>query len=280
MDKNEFEVNDLIDVRAMDKEQERDIFTAIRHGDTQMRERLAQSSMAAVSEMADKCASSQVSFGELLSEGMAALYEAIDNFDCHEDDLFITHLTQCIEKHVQYLYSNLTWLTPIDYHVVRLHDRYMTALLELYPECDNAEDECVQDEEYVADYLGVSVDELRAMKNEYSMCRIRSLDEPVMLEGTVGYDIDNMVPLIETIVDPATDNAAAEYLDLLMSGLSDDERFIVCAKNGVLSVIERTDEQIAEALGLDVKHINRLYQHAIAKIKQADTAIKQKESKL
>lgn len=279
MDKNEFEANDLIDIRAMDKAQERDIFTAIRHGDTQMRERLAQSSMAVVSEMADKCASSQVGFGELLSEGMATLFAAIDNFNCHEDESFIAHLTQCIEEHVRYLYSNLTWLTPIDGHVVRLHNRYMAALLELYPECDNAEDECVQDEEYVADYLGVPVDELRAMKNEYRMCSIESLDEPVMLDGTVGYDIDHMVPLIETIADPTTDNPAAEYLDGLMECLTDDERFIVCAKNGVISVMERTDEQIAEALGLDIKHMNRLYRCAIAKIKQAGTAIKQKESK-
>ena len=269
MDKHEFEVNDLIDIKTMNKEQERDVFTAIRHGDRQMRERLVQSSMAVVSEIADRCASSQVGFDKLFSEGNAVLYEAIGNFDCSADELFITYLTQCLEERAKYLYSNLTWLMPIDYKVVRLHDRYMAALLELYPECDNAEDDSVQDEEYVADYLGVSADELRAMKKEYYMSSIQSLDETVMLEVTVGYDIDNMVPLIQTIVDPAPDNAAAEYLERLMEGLSDDERYVVCAKNGVLSVMECTDQSISSELGIEQDQIEVIYQNAIDKIRKA-----------
>ena len=177
---------------------------------------------------------------------------------------------------MQYCYAHLPRFLPIDYRVIQLHDRYQVALLELYPNSPDREDFKVHHEGYLADYLGVTLEELRTMKNEYSMCRILSLSESVKLDKSLpddyeDDDIDNKSPLLELIVDPASENGAAEYLDDLMDCLSDDERYVVCAREGVLSSMERTDEQIASTLGIEMNKVEVLYQDAINKIRKAGT---------
>ena len=276
MSKKQYVSTGLIDIGSISKEQERDIFTAIRSGDEQLKERLIKSGMTQVSEVAANCVSSEASFEELFTEAANAFVEAINTFDCFTDERFITYLSRCLEERMQYCYAHLPRFLPIDYRVIQLHDRYEVALLELYPNSPDREYFKVHHEGYLADYLGVTLEELRTMKNEYSMCRIISLSESVKLDKSLpddyeDDDIDNKSPLLELIVDPASENGAAEYLDDLMDCLSDDERYVVCAREGVLSSMERTDEQIASTLGIEMNKVEVLYQDAINKIRKAGT---------
>lgn len=273
MNEKDIVVNGVIDIETMDKAQEQAVFSAIRIGDEKLKGRLIQSGLTLASEIVDEHICNEVGFDELFPEAVVAVQEAIKDFDSAHQERFNSYLRRCVEERVEKCFSNLPWMLPIDYLILQLHDRYEMALLELYPECPNAEDIQVQDEAYVAAFLGVSVDELRNMKSEYSMSRIESLNIPVVLDEPIKDDIDNTVDLIETIVDPKTDNQAAEYLDELMDCLSDEERYVVCAREGVLSVMERTDEQIAAELGLDVGKVELLYQEAINKIRKASAQI-------
>lgn len=199
----------VFDIKAMSKEQEQAVFEAIRIGDEELKDSLILSGMTLVRKIADGYVSSKVEYEELFSEAVVALCEAVCDFDCSTEEQFYLYLSRRISERVQKCYSFIPGLMPIDYRTVQLHDRYELALLDLYPTCANPESSAVQDEHYVAEYLGVSLDELRAMKREYDMCRIESLDRPVRLDESlpVGYednDIDNMCPLIETIADPKT----------------------------------------------------------------------------
>ena len=263
--------SEFIDIKTMDIRQEREVFAAIRSGDKTVKQRLIDSCMVIVSEMADKCSSSAVSFEEVFSEAYAVVLEAIRRYDCDTQERFNEYLVRLIEECVQYLYNNLTWFLPIDYRVMGLHDRYIKALEEIYKDYERIPDEETQDEEYIAYYLGVSRDELRAMKNEYYMCSIESLDTPVEQDDLVSDDVDGAVPFIETIPDPKTvDNAAVKRLDELLDCLSDDERYVVCARNGVISVMEAPDEQIAVKLGIQNKEVEVIYRNAIEKMRKSD----------
>lgn len=276
MSKKQYVSTGLIDIENISKEQERELFAAIRSGDEELKERLIKSGMAQVSEVAAKCESSEASFEALFTEAANALVEAINAFDCFTDERFSAYLSRCLEERMQYCYAHLPRFLPIDYRVIQLHDRYEVALLELYPNSLDREDFKVHHEGYLADYLGVTLKELRTMKSEYSMCRLVSLSESVKLDKSLpddyeDEDIDNRSPLLELIVDPASENGAADYLDELMDCLSDDERYVVCAREGVLSTMERTDEQIASMLGIKENKVEMLYQCAIDKIKKAGT---------
>lgn len=263
--------NGAINFKDLSKEQEQHLFDAIRGGEKELKERLIESTVAKVSEVAQRCVSSEVTFEELFAAGYAAAVEAVHSFDYTEGERFNSYLSRCLEESMQQCYNNLPRFLPIDYRVIQLHDRYEIALLELYPNSPDRESDKVHHEGYIAEHLGVSVDELRTMKNEYSMCRIVSLSAPVKHDGYIDNDIDNQSPLIETIVDPASENGAAEYLDELMDCLSEEERYIVCARDGVLSVPCRTDRQIASTLGIKLNKVEALYQGAVDKLKRAGT---------
>ena len=271
--------SDKIDIGSLSREEELELFTAIRNGDAQLKELLIKSAMTAVSEAAGRCVSSEVSFNELFVAGCEALTEAVSAFDCSGNEQFSAYLSRCLQESMQSCYERLSWFLPVDYSVIQLHDRYELALLELYPNSEDREDEAVHDEEYVAEYLGVTREELRAMKNEYSKCRVISLSESVKLDKSLpddyeDGDIDNRSPLVELIVDPATENGAADYLDDLMDCLSEDERYIVCARDGVLSAKERTDGQIARDLGIEEGQVELSYRKAIEKMRKAGTGMK------
>ena len=202
---------DDFDIEAMDKEQEQAVFAAVRSGDEKLKDRLIQSGMAVVRELADEYMSSKVEYEDLFSEAVVALCEAVHDFDSATDERFSSYMTRRIQEGVQRCYSAIPGFMPIDYRVVQLHDRYELALLEIYPKRKDPENMAIQHEGYVADYLGVSLDELRAMKKEWEMCRIESLDNPVKLDESLpcsyeDNDIDNMSPLVETIIEPQTLN--------------------------------------------------------------------------
>ena len=258
-------------LETMSKFQERAIFAAIRGGDKALKERFIQSAMGEVSHLANEALNSEVTFEELFSEARAALIAAMEHFDDTTNERFLSFYRRCARLRLQKFHRNLSWFLPIDPAVLQLHDRFELALLELYPTNEQRESDRVHDEAYVADYLGVSVEELRNMKREYEMCRIDSLNETVYLDEPTLDEDDREVDFIETIADPATDNGAADYLDGLMDGLSDDERYIVCAKSGVLETEERTDAQLASELGLNKREVNAIYEGAIKKIKKAGT---------
>ena len=263
----------LIDIGSLSKEQEQEIFTAIKRGDSALKSRLIESGISKVGKIAKRYVSSEASFEWLYATGCEAVAECVHAFNYRMSESFASYLKRRIEDGMKGCYDRLARFLPIDCQTIQLHDRYELALLELYPDCNNAESPKVQDEEYVADYLGVTVEKLRAMKSEYDKCRIVSLSQSVKLDKSlpddyVDGDIDNKSPLLETIVDPASENGAAEYLDDLMDCLTEDERQVVCARDGVLSVKARTDGQIASELGIDENKVEVIYQTAIDKMKK------------
>ena len=166
--------------------------------------RLIQRGLAIARELADRYESSEIGNDELFSEAVIAVCEEVQTFDGLTEEDFDEHLTQRIEERLQRCYSNLPWLLPIDYRVVQLHDRYREALWDLYPQSLNPDDNAIQDEQYVAEYLGVSLEALRDMKKEYAACRIDPLDT------TVIDDTGEEEPLVEAIADPATDSGMAD----------------------------------------------------------------------
>ena len=262
--------NGILDLANMSKVQEQEIFAAIRSGDVGAEERLIQSGLTIVREVADRCQSSAISFAALFKELKSTVDEAIRSFDVSKEQSFNSYLRQCLEEGVKDCYSRLPLFLPIDYRIVQLHDRFELALYELYPDNEERHSDEAHDEEYVADYLGVSREELRAMKNEYDLCTVQSLDEPVFVdEPTLSDPDDRFVPFIETIADPRSNERAADYLDTLMDCLNDDERYVVCSMSGVLSAPQRTEAQIAARLGIDQNAVGRLYKRALGKIKQA-----------
>ena len=263
----------IIDVDGLQKSQEQEIFEAIRNGDSELKERLIASCKAKVTSIASEHVTSAVGFDELFTAGCAALIEAVRFFNSNKQERFCTYLDRCLRLRMKDCYNNLEGYLPIDRDIILLHDRYELALMELYPETKDRADPKVHHEGYIADYLGVTLERLRAMKNEYAMCKIVSLDSAVKIDESLSDDyedddIDNRSPLLEFLVDPASENDAAEYLDELMDCLSDDERYIVCARDGVLSADARTDAQIASRLGVDCNEIEDMYQVAIDKIRK------------
>ena len=262
-------LSDEFNLERMKRAEEQEILQTIREGDKALELRLIQSETARVIQVADRYVSSGMDFEMLFTAGRDALFEAIYDFDLRSGERFTTYLLRQLEKAMQNCYHFVPNFLPIDSQIVQLHDRYELALLELYPDSEDRQDARVQDDEYVANYLGVTKKELRAMKREYSMSEIVSLNQTVYLDEPMLDEDDRYVDLIERIVDPKTDNQAAEYLDRLMGVLSDDERYLVCARDGVLSVPACTDEQIASALGIEQTQVETLYQAAIDKIRKA-----------
>lgn len=259
MSKDEYANDGAIDIRTMSAERERDVLTAVRDGDKELERQLIAGVMTMAAEAAYGLESSQADADDLLSQATEAVYDAVREYDPSSDERFGAFLTRLIDERIRQFYSQSAQFSDIDPRVVRLHDRYLAALLELYPR--NKKREELHDEEYVAAYLGVSADELRAMKHEYRMSAHESLETLAEL------DLEDEAELpAEATYDPF-DGGAANYLDELMDCLTDDERYVVCAANGVLSVAERTDEQISADLGIDVGRAQAMYSGAVDKLR-------------
>ena len=264
----------LIDLVKLDKEEERAIFSAVRGGDEALMRRLVAGGMALVREIAERFVSSEVSYERLVGESASTIVEAIRSFDAASPESFVAYLTRAIEAQMRSCYGDLPRFLPIDPRVVQLHDRFELALLELYPTTSDRADERVHDEAFIADYLGVTLEELRAMKREYSISRVVPLHTPVKIDERLpdGYedeDIDNASPLLEMVEIDAAERRATEYLDGLMECLTEEERYVVCAREGVLSTPMRTDGQIAVTLAADRRRVLALYHAAIEKMRRA-----------
>ena len=258
-----------LNLESMSKLQEQAVLEAVRGGDEALKERLIQGAMNAVGELAEQAMSSEVPFEELFEEARAALIDAIAHFDEQSNERFISYYRRYARLRLEQLYRNSFWFDDVDLETAQLHDRFELALLELYPTNRYRESKKVHDEEYVADYMGVSIEALRAMKHKYAVSRIESLNQTVYLDDPLLQEDEREVDLVETLIDPATDDRAADYLDGLMDCLSENERYIICAKHGVLSTHERTDEQIAAGLGLSTGEVDRLYKGAFDKLKRS-----------
>ena len=263
------QLDNVIDVKRLGREQERQIFSAIHGGDKQLRDKLLASCMSYAGTIAKDCASSAISFEELFYEARTALFESVKIFNCNGKERFFTFMKRQVEERMQDCYNKLAWFLPIDYRTVQLHDRFLQVLKKIYPDSEDREDFKVYHEGYVADCLGVTVEELRAAISEYESCKIVSLNDRVLLDDPTLSAEDREVELIELIADSSTDSGAADYLDDLMDCLTDEERYVVCSRTGVLSVSERTDRQIAKELGLNSDDIENIYQTAVDKIRKA-----------
>ena len=252
--------------RFMSEAQERALFAAIRKGDRAARSRLLQSGRAFARTLSERYAEEEFTAPFLYDEAEAILLDAVRDYKSACGERFFAYFEQKFKARVRECSRDLAWLLPIDPRLVFLHARYLETLQRLYPA--SRDPEAVQEEDCVAADLGVSVRTLRRMKYEYAVCRIQSLDQSVAL-GEGAYDIDDASPLVETVPDPCTEDAAADRLEDLLECLSDAERYALCAREGVLSTPAATDEQIARRLGVDCDGVEALYRTAVEKIRRA-----------
>lgn len=194
---------------------------------------------------------------DLRSYGFVGLIDAVRKFDPERGNQFVTYATWRIRG------SILDGLRDSDWLPRSLRDK-SKKVEEAYTILEQEKMSSVTDEE-VAQYLGITLQELHKVLQDVSISTFSSLDEPII-------DDENQESNRKTlIVDDAIQgpeetivrNSTKDYLTHLINQLPEKEQLVL----SLFYFNELSFTEIAEVLGLSTSRISQLHSKAIFRLR-------------
>ncbi len=240
---------------AWDKERTHELFRKFKEeGDMDAREQLVMSHMNLVRFLANKFKNRGEPIDDLIQVGYLGLLKAIDRFDPSRGLEFTTYATPTILGEIKRHFRDKGWSVRVPRRLQELSAKVnqttdlLTNQLQRSPKVEE-----------IADYLGVTVDEvLEAMESS-------SAYSSVPLEGSSNNDADDAPSIIDRY---ATEDSALEFTDdrlVIEEALKDfspREREVIEMR----FLKGMTQIEIANKLGISQVQVSRLLRRTLKKI--------------
>lgn len=193
-----------------------------------------------------------VDYDDLVSYGIIGLIDAIEKFDLSKNVKFETYANIRIRGAIVDQMRNLDWIPR---SVRQKYKRVEDAVKKL----QNIYGDDIKDE-YLAEELNVSLEELYEIMNDISGLIVVSLDE--FLQNGKKFDISSSY--VEINPQDALDKKESERLiKEVIENLPEKEKMVI----SLYYYSELTYKEIANVLGISESRVSQLHTSAIAKLK-------------
>jgi RNA polymerase primary sigma factor len=232
--------------------QERDLVIAAECGDSDACRKLVETFLPAIASLAIGFESNRFEHRELLQEGVAGLLFAARRYDASLETPFWAYASFWVRKAMQELVAELARPVSLSDRAVRDLARLRRARRE-HQQANRAEPTT----EELSQATGLTTAQLESL--EATEHEPRALDDQLA---------------VDTIVDPAAEQAYQQVLDELeigyvrdlTEGLDERERAVICAHYG-LGEQPRTLSEIGAGLGLTAERARQIEVAALSKLR-------------
>lgn len=249
---------------TLTKEEVFELAYRMRDGDPRAREKLINSNLRLVINIAKHYRSYGVPFLDLIQEGNVGLIRAVEKFDPSLNYHFSTYATWWIKFGIRkalsdqgkmiriptYIVSNVTSLNRVRNQFYQEHGREATA-------------------KELSKLTGISLTKVKDM--------LTLIQEPLSLEMSI--DNDRETKLLDFISDDSIDNDPSTaiqmkefryYFEKMISVLNDRERIIITMRYGIGSDKKYTFAEIGRRLGVTRERARQLEAKAILKLRKTE----------
>ena len=252
--------NDIAKSKPLLREQETELASRIREGDSSAREELAQANLLFVISVAMKYKNRGLTLAELISAGNMGLMTAVDRFDPTRGYKFISYAVWWIRQAIMQALAEDVRTVHLPLNKVNLLHKISRMSQRLSGE---RKDEPELEE--IAAALDVSVEEVR--ETVLSGRKAYSLDKE--------FEEDDERSLMKTLVDASQEapdanilrTSTQRQLETVLDGLDEREQRIVRLYFGLDGDKPLTLEQIGALMNLTRERIRQIKERAFSKLR-------------
>lgn len=252
--------NDIAKSKPLLREQETELASRIREGDSSAREELAQANLLFVISVAMKYKNRGLTLAELISAGNMGLMTAVDRFDPARGYKFISYAVWWIRQAIMQALAEDVRTVHLPLNKVNLLHKISRMSQRLSGE---RKDEPELEE--IAAALDVSVEEVR--ETVLSGRKAYSLDKE--------FEEDDERSLMKTLVDASQEapdanilrTSTQRQLETVLDGLDEREQRIVRLYFGLDGDKPLTLEQIGALMNLTRERIRQIKERAFSKLR-------------
>ncbi|MBI3459124.1 sigma-70 family RNA polymerase sigma factor [Candidatus Azambacteria bacterium] len=245
-------------------QEEKDLAKKILEGDEESRQKLIRSNLRLVVSIAKKYAnrSPHLTMLDLIQEGNMGLFKAVEKFDYKRGFKFSTYATWWIRQAVTRALADQARTIRIPVHMIETISKYTKAKRKLNQELGR---EPLPEE--ISQEMNLEIEKVRNI--------IKISQETLSLESPIGGD-DEEATLGEFIEDEkeispsqsAGRGLLKDYLNEIMSDLSDREQKILEMRFGLKDGITHTLEEVGKEFSVTRERIRQIEFKTIEKIRQ------------
>ena len=247
-------------VPLLSNEEEKELAIAVKNGDLEAKQRLAEANLRLVVSIAKRYVGRGMQFLDLIQEGNMGLMKAVDKFDYSKGFKFSTYATWWIRQAITRAIADQARTIRIPVHMVE-------TINKLVREQRNLLQELGQDPtpEQIAERMGMTPDKVREI--------LKIAQEPVSLETPIGEEDDSHLgdfiedEVIENPVDYTTRVVLREQLDEVLDTLTDREENVLRLRFGLDDGKMRTLEDVGKVFNVTRERIRQIEAKALRKLR-------------
>jgi len=210
------------------KEDEYEVAIAARSGNLRAKNRMIESNLRLVINVAKRYQYSDIPLIDIIQEGNTGLIRAVEKFDATQGFRFSTYATWWIKNNIERCIMNTSRTIRVPVHIIKIYKRINKVASELKLELTDNNHLMT-----IANTLEMDIDEVRDILSSY--VHMLNLDEGTMAENG---SVTTLADIIEdkSINTPSSEfesSCTREHLLALLEGLPTFERNIVELRFGL-----------------------------------------------
>jgi RNA polymerase primary sigma factor len=253
-------LNEIGQVKLLNREEEIQLAKRIKRGDKRARELMITANLRLVVKIARDYEGLGLPLLDLINEGNIGLMKGVERFDPKKGAKLSTYAAWWIKQSIMAALANQSKTIRLPAHVVERLAKMRKAEVELHDTFDRE-----PTDQELADHLGLDARRIRLYR--------QAAKAPVSLDAPLGEDEPNRIS--DVVADP---NAAAPFDRIVqendaglvrdaMAGLSERETAILGLRFGLDGAKPKTLEEIGAQFSLSRERIRQIQDEALAKMR-------------
>jgi RNA polymerase primary sigma factor len=254
-------IDNIKHIPLLSAEEERDLFTRLNKGEDDLKNRIINSNLKLVVNIAKHYTRYNLALMDLIEEGNLGLIRAVERFEVEKGFRFSTYAAWWIKQAITRALIDQGKTIRVPVYMSELMGKVKKAQEELRQK-NNLEPSRAE----VAKKLGMTVNKIAEI--EMLMNKKSSLEAPVGEDGEsqLGDFIEDESSLsIESGINKI---AQKEQIEVLLDNLPDREREVIDLRFGVTDGVAKTLAEIAEELDISRERVRQIEEKALRKLRQ------------
>lgn len=247
--------------KLLTREEEYDTALASHNGDENARQRMIQSNLRLVINIAKRYQHTSLPLVDIIQEGNTGLIHAVEKFDATKGFRFSTYAVWWIKNNIERFIMNHSRTIRVPIHIGKIYKRILKAAREL--ELDL---QCNHDVMTLAESIDMSLEQVNEVLSYYF--------NEASLDKTIVTDRDSTTALVDMLEDfsickpndELEDADTLSYLDEVLGHLSERDRKIIELRFGLGEEDPLTLHVIGERLSMSRERIRQIINLSLQKI--------------